>query len=188
MALENYLRLELLHIRGLSNTHDTYQIPNFSKRCGTAPSEQEMWKVCLWKWRRNQKDDVLYLKSMLADQQSRGGRHVKCNCNVVYVVRCIKSLATGMIGQQLFFGCQLDEPYGFPGDQQQNAAMFQCYVHFFYLQSVFWSCKIVVFCRKQNVLLPPLQLIRDNIKETIKGPVTRNFPVSTSNVEILSMS
>ena len=107
MALKNYLRLELLHIRGLSNTHDTYQIPNFSKRCGTAPSEQEMWKVCLWKWRRNRKDDVLYLKSMLADQQSRGGRHVKCNCNIVYVVRCIKSLATGMIGQQLFLVASL---------------------------------------------------------------------------------
>ena len=34
-------------------------------------------------------------------------------------------------------GCQLDEPYGFPSDHQQNAAMFQCYVHFLYLQSVF---------------------------------------------------
>ena len=45
------------------------------------------------------------------------------------------------------FGCQLYEPYGFPGDHQQNAAMFQCYVHFLYLQSVFCSCVIVVFCR-----------------------------------------
>ena len=37
----------------------------------------------------------------------------------------------------LHFVCQLDEPYGFPpGDQQQNAAIHQCYVHFLYLQSV----------------------------------------------------
>ena len=48
--------------------------------------------------------------------------------------------------------CQLDELYGFPGDHQQNAAMFQCYVHFLYLQSVFCSC-IVVVCRKWNSLL-----------------------------------
>ena len=27
------------------------------------------------------------------------------------------------------FGCQLDEPYGFPDDHQQNAAMFQCHVN-----------------------------------------------------------
>ena len=47
------------------------------------------------------------------------------------------------------FGCQLDEPYGFPGDHQQNATMFQCYVHFLYLQSVFCFCNIVVFCGKK---------------------------------------
>ena len=26
-------------------------------------------------------------------------------------------------------GCQLDEPYGFPDDHEQNAAMFQCHVN-----------------------------------------------------------
>ena len=35
------------------------------------------------------------------------------------------------------FGCQLDEPHGFPGDHQQNAAMFQCYVHFFVFTKFF---------------------------------------------------
>ena len=27
------------------------------------------------------------------------------------------------------FGCQLDEPYDFPSDHEQTAAMFQCHVH-----------------------------------------------------------
>ena len=38
--------------------------------------------------------------------------------------------------------------HGFPIDHQQNAAMFQWYVHFLYLQSIFRSCIIVVFSRK----------------------------------------
>ena len=46
------------------------------------------------------------------------------------------------------FGCQLDEPYGFPGDHQQNAAMFQCYVYLLYLQRDFCSCIIDVLCGK----------------------------------------
>ena len=35
------------------------------------------------------------------------------------------------------FGCQLDEPYGFLGDNQQNVAMFQCHVHSFCIYKVF---------------------------------------------------
>ena len=38
--------------------------------------------------------------------------------------------------------------FGFHGDHQQNAALFQCYVHFLYLEIVFCSCNVVVFCRK----------------------------------------
>ena len=29
----------------------------------------------------------------------------------------------------LFFGCQVEETYGFPNDHKQNAAMFQCDVN-----------------------------------------------------------
>ena len=46
------------------------------------------------------------------------------------------------------FGCQLDEPYGFPDDHQQNAAMFQCHVNTGIYKMFFYSCIIVVFCRK----------------------------------------
>ena len=44
--------------------------------------------------------------------------------------------------------CQLDEPYGFPDDHQQNAAMFQCHVNTGIHKMFFYSCIIVVFCPK----------------------------------------
>ena len=62
----------------------------------------------------------------------------------------------------LYFGCQLDAPYGFPGDHQQNAAMFQCYVHFFFYNvfsipvSLLYSVgnkTYYYYCNKINKLL-----------------------------------
>ena len=47
-----------------------------------------------------------------------------------------------------WLGCQLGEPYGFPDDHQQNAAMFQCHVNTGIYKMFFYSCIIVVFCRK----------------------------------------
>ena len=67
-------------------------------------------------------------------------------CAVSFFNGCRWWHLTGFSG--IFNGCQLDKLYGFPGDHKQNAAIVQCYVHLLYLQSVFCSCIIVVFCRK----------------------------------------
>ena len=61
----------------------------------------------------------------------------------IYIIPFIRPLICCM-----FFGCQLDEPYGFPDDHQQNAAMFQCHVNTGIYKMFFYSCIIVVFCRK----------------------------------------
>ena len=41
--------------------------------------------------------------------------------------KCLSNLDKDVFWVSL--GCQLDEPYSFPGDHQQNAAMLQCHVH-----------------------------------------------------------
>ena len=75
--------------------------------------------------------------------------------NVMDIMRPGGAYIHSIIGSslvQVMEGCLPDEPYGFPGDQQQNAALFQCYVHFLY----FCSCIIAVFCRKEHLLLLPI--------------------------------
>ena len=75
---------------------------------------------------------------------------LKMNFNSIFMVAIGKFLILMMVylKYNINIGCQLDEPNGFNGDHHQNVAMFQCYVHFLYLQSVLCSCIIVVFFRK----------------------------------------
>ena len=69
------------------------------------------------------------------------------------------------------FGCQLDEPYVFPDNHQQNAAIFQCHVNTGIYEMFFYSCIIDVFCRKSNLLL---LFTYDAYEETIEKCINSN--------------
>ena len=47
--------------------------------------------------------------------------------------------------------CQLDEPYSFPGDHLQNAAMFQCYYYYYYYYCYYYCyyywCDVTVIAK-----------------------------------------
>ena len=72
-----------------------------------------------------------------------------CNCVALLYFSNLSTMTC--ITQSLHvIGCQLNESYGFPGDHQQNAAMFQYYVHLLYLQSVSCSCIIATATNVQQ--------------------------------------
>ena len=55
-------------------------------------------------------------------------------------LNCVAHNPVISLSPLVYFGCQLDKPYGFPDDQQQNASIFQCHVNTGIDKMFFYSC------------------------------------------------